>query len=233
MEKEFQRWTARRKVELLLQLIKGEVKLVDVCREHDLKQSEVESWTEIFLPVVRRGALDLLLSPASADRAARARRRCRAGRCDPQDHRRRAGGGTADDHRAGATRRRETREPQEDPPHLKAQPMVGPATPAGAPPACPGLGVAREPAQRTVGHRHHASSLRPRWLVPSDRDHRLLRPHDRRVAALQLRAGRGGGGRARGRPCTMAPMTLATAPSAMITRPAVGAASRTPSASAR
>ena len=44
MEKEFQRWTARRKVELLLQLIKGEAKLVDVCREHDQTQSEVESW---------------------------------------------------------------------------------------------------------------------------------------------------------------------------------------------
>jgi hypothetical protein len=37
--KEFQRWTARRKVELLLQLIRREKKLVDVCREHDLKQS--------------------------------------------------------------------------------------------------------------------------------------------------------------------------------------------------
>jgi len=49
MEKEFQWWTAKRKVELLLQLIKGEVKLVDVCREHDLKQSEVEGWLEIFL----------------------------------------------------------------------------------------------------------------------------------------------------------------------------------------
>ena len=43
MEKEFQRWTAKRKVELLLQLIKGEPKLVDACREQDLKQSEVES----------------------------------------------------------------------------------------------------------------------------------------------------------------------------------------------
>src|SRR5262249_51197674 len=32
--KEFQRWTARRKVELLLQLIQGQRKLVDVCREH-------------------------------------------------------------------------------------------------------------------------------------------------------------------------------------------------------
>jgi hypothetical protein len=42
--KEFQRWTAKRKVELLLQLIRGERKLVDVCCEHDLKQSEVEGW---------------------------------------------------------------------------------------------------------------------------------------------------------------------------------------------
>lgn len=39
----------RRKVELVLQLIKGEAKLVEVCREHDLKQSEVESSLEIFL----------------------------------------------------------------------------------------------------------------------------------------------------------------------------------------
>jgi transposase-like protein len=49
MEKEFQRWTAKRKVELLLQLIRGEKKLVDVCREHDLKQSEVETWMDTFV----------------------------------------------------------------------------------------------------------------------------------------------------------------------------------------
>src|ERR1700756_58707 len=49
MEKDFQRWTAKRKVELLLQLIKGETKLVDACREHDLKQSEVEGWMETFV----------------------------------------------------------------------------------------------------------------------------------------------------------------------------------------
>jgi hypothetical protein len=55
MEKDFQRWTARRKVELLLQLIKGETKLVDMCREHDLKQSEVESWMEIFLKAGESG----------------------------------------------------------------------------------------------------------------------------------------------------------------------------------
>jgi transposase-like protein len=55
MEKDFQRWTARRKVELLLQLIKGEAKLVDVCREHDLKQSEVEAWMDTFLKSGERG----------------------------------------------------------------------------------------------------------------------------------------------------------------------------------
>src|ERR1700690_3798347 len=49
MDKDFQRWTAKRKVELLLQLIRGETKLVDACREHDLKQSEVEGWMETFL----------------------------------------------------------------------------------------------------------------------------------------------------------------------------------------
>jgi transposase-like protein len=55
MEKDFQRWTARRKLELLLQLIKGEAKLVDVCREHDLKQSDVESWMDTFLKAGERG----------------------------------------------------------------------------------------------------------------------------------------------------------------------------------
>jgi len=55
MEKEFQRWTARRKVEVLLELIKGEAKLVDVCREHDLKQSEVEGWMDTFLKSGERG----------------------------------------------------------------------------------------------------------------------------------------------------------------------------------
>lgn len=49
MDKDFQRWTAKRKVELLLQLIRGETKLVDACREHDRKQSEVESWMDTFL----------------------------------------------------------------------------------------------------------------------------------------------------------------------------------------
>lgn len=55
MEPQIQRWSAKRKVELLLSLIKGERKLVDVCREYDLKQSEVESWMETFMKAGERG----------------------------------------------------------------------------------------------------------------------------------------------------------------------------------
>jgi len=55
MEPTIQRWSAKRKVELLLQLIRGEAKLVDVCREHDLKQSEVEGWMDTFAMAGERG----------------------------------------------------------------------------------------------------------------------------------------------------------------------------------
>lgn len=55
MEPTIQRWSAKRKVELLLALIKGEKKLVDACREYDLKQSEVEEWMDTFLKSAERG----------------------------------------------------------------------------------------------------------------------------------------------------------------------------------
>ena len=55
MELTIQRWSAKREVELLLALIKGEKKLVDACREYDLKQSEVEEWMETFLKSGERG----------------------------------------------------------------------------------------------------------------------------------------------------------------------------------
>jgi hypothetical protein len=42
-------------VERLLELIRGERKLVDVCREHDLKQSEVEGWMDTFVKAGERG----------------------------------------------------------------------------------------------------------------------------------------------------------------------------------
>ena len=55
MEPKIQRWTAKRKVELVLQLIKGEKKLVQICRENDLKQSEVESWLDTFMKSGEQG----------------------------------------------------------------------------------------------------------------------------------------------------------------------------------
>lgn len=38
-----------RKAEVVLALIKGKKQIVDICRENDLKQSEVERWKEDFL----------------------------------------------------------------------------------------------------------------------------------------------------------------------------------------
>ena len=55
MEKNFQRWTAKRKAELVLSLIKGETTLVDACRQYDLKQSEVEAWQDTFLKFGEQG----------------------------------------------------------------------------------------------------------------------------------------------------------------------------------
>ena len=43
------RWTANRKSALVLELIKGKRAMAEVCREHDLKQSEVEEWIELFI----------------------------------------------------------------------------------------------------------------------------------------------------------------------------------------
>jgi transposase-like protein len=52
---QFQRWTARRKAEVVMQLIRRERTLVDVCRENDLKQSDVEGWVETFQKSGERG----------------------------------------------------------------------------------------------------------------------------------------------------------------------------------
>jgi len=49
MEPNTQRWTAGKKSELIVAIIKQEKTLVDACRENDLKQSEVKKWIEQFL----------------------------------------------------------------------------------------------------------------------------------------------------------------------------------------
>jgi transposase-like protein len=48
MENTVKRWTAKRKVEIITALLKGETTIVDVCRKNDLKQSEVEEWKVAF-----------------------------------------------------------------------------------------------------------------------------------------------------------------------------------------
>jgi transposase-like protein len=42
------RWTAKRKAEAILDLLKGVYTLQEFCRRNDLKQSEVEQWMETF-----------------------------------------------------------------------------------------------------------------------------------------------------------------------------------------
>ena len=44
-----QRWTAKRKAEAVLDLLKGRGTLVEFCRKNDLKQSDVEKWMEEFI----------------------------------------------------------------------------------------------------------------------------------------------------------------------------------------
>ena len=55
MQPKIKRWSATRKAEIVLALIKGTKNLVAVCRENDLKQSEVEKWKEDFLASGERG----------------------------------------------------------------------------------------------------------------------------------------------------------------------------------
>ena len=148
------------------------------------------------LPVVRRAAVDVLL-PADDRR----RRACRSSIArwssdDSDDHRSEAGGRAADDHGAGPARaapmpvnRKKIHR------ILKVNGWQVRQRPRGQRPRVQGWVSRADAAERTVGHRHDASLLRPRRLVSPDGDHRLLRPDDRRLAAVAVRdrARRGGG----------------------------------------
>ncbi len=48
-EPEFQRWTAKRKASVVLEVLKGQTTSVDACRKYGIKQSELEEWTALFL----------------------------------------------------------------------------------------------------------------------------------------------------------------------------------------
>jgi transposase-like protein len=44
-----QRWTAKRRAALILQILKGETSVQEAARKHGLRASEVEEWKERFL----------------------------------------------------------------------------------------------------------------------------------------------------------------------------------------
>ena len=43
-----QRWSAGKKNEIVLQILRREKEIIDICRTHDLKQSEVQRWIDEF-----------------------------------------------------------------------------------------------------------------------------------------------------------------------------------------
>ena len=48
-------WTGKRKAEAVLDMLKGKVTLIDFCRKHDLKQSDVQSWIDDFVSSGTKG----------------------------------------------------------------------------------------------------------------------------------------------------------------------------------
>jgi len=52
---EIQRWTAKRKAAVVVEVLKGQTTSVDACRKYGIKQSELEEWTERFLEAGERG----------------------------------------------------------------------------------------------------------------------------------------------------------------------------------
>jgi len=52
---EIQRWTAKRKAAVVLEVLKGQTTSVDACRKYGIKQSDLEEWTERFLEAGERG----------------------------------------------------------------------------------------------------------------------------------------------------------------------------------
>ena len=50
-----ERWTSKRKADLVLEIIKGHKTVVDAARENDLRQSVIEGWINTFLEFGRQG----------------------------------------------------------------------------------------------------------------------------------------------------------------------------------
>ncbi len=52
---EYQRWTAKRKTAVVLEVLKKQTSGVDACRKYGIKQSELEEWTARFLEAGENG----------------------------------------------------------------------------------------------------------------------------------------------------------------------------------
>ena len=50
-----QRWTAKRRVALVLSIVKGETSVAEAARRHGLTVAEVEDWQERFLLAAENG----------------------------------------------------------------------------------------------------------------------------------------------------------------------------------
>jgi transposase-like protein len=48
-EPEVQRWTAKRKAAVVLEVLRNQRTAVEACRKYGLKQSDLEEWTQEFL----------------------------------------------------------------------------------------------------------------------------------------------------------------------------------------
>ena len=54
-EQEIQRWTAKRKAAVVLEVLRQETTGVDACRKYGIKQSDLEEWTAKFLEGAENG----------------------------------------------------------------------------------------------------------------------------------------------------------------------------------
>lgn len=52
---EQQRWTAKRKAEIILQILRQTTTVVDVARQNDLTPSEVQDWIDTLLKAGEKG----------------------------------------------------------------------------------------------------------------------------------------------------------------------------------
>jgi transposase-like protein len=52
---EQQRWTAKRKAEIILQILRQSTTVIDVARQNDLTPSEVQEWVDTFLKAGEHG----------------------------------------------------------------------------------------------------------------------------------------------------------------------------------